>query len=165
MPGHSIFGWSYPPGCSGPPDDMPEGSPLVDELLGALEDAGVPTEINDKIVKMVEVWETERDRQLDESMQAEYEKEGKVYSSYPQYWERTQPMEPKTPESIESHADKYKDGIWREYSLQELGNWVHLLAKRSAHRTEPAKILKDLTDAQNYLNMMQAHLDALQAVA
>lgn len=21
---HSIFGWSYPPGCSGPPEDPPE---------------------------------------------------------------------------------------------------------------------------------------------
>jgi hypothetical protein len=23
---HSVFGWSYPPGCSGPPDDPPEKS-------------------------------------------------------------------------------------------------------------------------------------------
>ena len=68
--------------------------------------------------------------------------------------------EAKAPESIERYKEEYVDGTWRRYSLQELGNWVHLLAKRATHRTNPAKWKKDLTDAQNYLNMMQAHLDA-----
>jgi len=75
-------------------------------------------------------------------------------------WERTEEMEPKTPESIKAHQDKYKDGIWREHSLLELGMWVHLFIKRSAHRTDPAKAAKDVRDAQNHLDMMQAHIDA-----
>jgi hypothetical protein len=68
---------------------------------------------------------------------------------------------PKTPVSILSHAPDYKDRSWEDYEFQELGNWVHLFAKRSEHRVNPAKLAKDLTDAQNYLNMMQAKLDAL----
>lgn len=71
-------------------------------------------------------------------------------------------MEIKTPESIKEHQTKYIEGIWKEYSLYELGWWVHLLAKRSQHRVDATKRDKDLTDAQNYLNMMQSHLDALR---
>lgn len=64
-----------------------------------------------------------------------------------------------TPYQILEHADKYKRGAWRDYSLMELGNWVHLLVKRALHRDNPAKRNKDLDDAQNYLHMMQAHID------
>ena len=65
----------------------------------------------------------------------------------------------KTPESIQSHASDYKNGSWEGYSIDELGHWVHLLVKRSQHRIDPAKAAKDLDDAQNYLNMIQAHID------
>ena len=68
-----------------------------------------------------------------------------------------------TPESIIPHAPKYNDRAWEQYSLQELGNWVHLFAKRATHRTDADKRAKDLTDAQNYLDMMQAHLNDLRA--
>ena len=53
-----IFGWSYPPGCSGPPDDKP-ASELVENVLELLEEAGVPDAINDEVVKLIEEWETE----------------------------------------------------------------------------------------------------------
>ena len=66
-----------------------------------------------------------------------------------------------TPETIKSHAADYVDRSWEDYEFQELGNFVHLLAKRAGHRANPAKLAKDLTDAQNYLYMMQAKLDAL----
>jgi len=69
----------------------------------------------------------------------------------------------KTPEAILSHAPDYKDKIWQQYSLQELGNWVHLFAKRATHRANPEKRAKDIDDAQNYLLMMQAHLDELKS--
>jgi len=65
----------------------------------------------------------------------------------------------KTPDSIEEHQPKYKSSAWKEYTLQELGMWVHLFVKRAKHRKDTQKRAKDLTDAQNYLNMMQAHLD------
>jgi len=68
-------------------------------------------------------------------------------------------MKPKTPNSILKHRDKYIDGSWRDYSLQELGNFVHNLAKRSQNRANLYGKEKDLEDAQNYLNMMQAHID------
>lgn len=64
-----------------------------------------------------------------------------------------------TPESIVPHEPKYTDKAWQQYTLAELGQWVHLLHKRAGHRADPAKRAKDLEDAQNYLHMMQAWLD------
>lgn len=70
--------------------------------------------------------------------------------------------EARLPESCVEHQAKYHTNSWQAYTLQELGMWVHLFAKRAAHRTQLEKKKKDLTDAQNYLDMMQSHLDALQ---
>jgi hypothetical protein len=67
-----------------------------------------------------------------------------------------------TPKSIVEHNKDYKDNAWQQYTIEELGNWVHLLAKRATHRTDIAKRFKDLTDAQNYLNMIQEHLNSLK---
>jgi hypothetical protein len=64
--------------------------------------------------------------------------------------------------SIEQHAADYKANAWDQYTLQELGAWVHLLAKRAEHRDNAEKRAKDLYDAQNYLNMMQEKLSALK---
>lgn len=66
-----------------------------------------------------------------------------------------------TPESLKSHERDYKPQAWDEYTLAELGWWVHLFAKRSQHRGNPEKQAKDLQDAHNYLDMMRAKLDAL----
>lgn len=67
----------------------------------------------------------------------------------------------KTPEAIKEHAPKYKDRAWEDYTFQELAGWVHLFSKRAKHRSPDAaeKIRKDITDAKNYLAMMQAKLD------
>lgn len=65
-----------------------------------------------------------------------------------------------TPESIRDRQLDYKDKAWEQYTPQELGNWVHLFLKRSQHRVDKEKAVKDITDAQNYLNMLQAHVDA-----
>ena len=64
-----------------------------------------------------------------------------------------------TPESITPHSGDCIGKTWQEYSLRELGCWVHLLAKRAEHRVGESLREKDLYDAQNYLNMMQAKLD------
>jgi hypothetical protein len=54
----SKFGWSYPPGCSGTPyDHEPPTSPLVESILASLEEAGVPAEVNDQVVRLIERWE------------------------------------------------------------------------------------------------------------
>jgi hypothetical protein len=65
-----------------------------------------------------------------------------------------------TPKSIEHHQADYKKAAWEQYSLQELGMWVHLFVKRAGHRDNTDKKVKDLHDAQNYLNMMQSHINA-----
>ena len=64
-----------------------------------------------------------------------------------------------TPEEIKKHSDKYINGSWRKYTFQELGDFIHLLTKRAAHRTEREKAQKDLDDARNYLVMMLSKLD------
>jgi len=78
-------------------------------------------------------------------------------------WERSQQAGAQMPASLATHQGKYREGAWEEYSFQELGSWVHLLATRATHRTDAAKCAKDLEDAQNYLHIMQAKLTALTA--
>jgi hypothetical protein len=69
---------------------------------------------------------------------------------------------PPTPESIQPHQKDYHANAWDQYSLQELGHWVHLLAKRALHRSNREKAKKDIYDARNYLQMMQAKLTAAE---
>lgn len=64
-----------------------------------------------------------------------------------------------TPATISAHDSKFKTDAWKEYTPAELGAWVSLLVKRASHRASPEKAGKDLTDAQNYLDMLQAHVD------
>lgn len=59
---------------------------------------------------------------------------------------------------IEKHKEDYKEEIWKNYSLQELGMWVHLFHKRSLHRDNEEKARKDLYDAKNYLWMIEQNL-------
>lgn len=66
------------------------------------------------------------------------------------------------PTACEEHQPKYKEGAWEDYTLAELGGIVAFFAKRSTHRDCCEKKAKDLTDAQNYLDMMQAKLDELK---
>ena len=52
------------------------------------------------------------------------------------------------------HAKDYKPQIWNTYTAEELTQWVRLLVKRSQHRMAKKKMLKDLDDAKNYLQML-----------
>jgi hypothetical protein len=60
---------------------------------------------------------------------------------------------------LSAHEKDYQTNAWQDYTLQELGNFVHLLVKRADHRIDPVKRSKDLYDAQNYLDMMQEKLN------
>ena len=64
--------------------------------------------------------------------------------------------------SLKKHEIDYKQNAWENYSFQELGNWVHLLAMRALQRSTVEKKEKDLYDAQNYLNMMQTKLNGIK---
>jgi len=64
--------------------------------------------------------------------------------------------------NLDKHEVDYKENAWEQYTMQELGEWVHLLAKRAEHRGNPDKKDKDLYDAQNYLDMMQLKLNSLK---
>lgn len=68
--GHSVFGWSYPPGCSGPPEP-PEPSELVDTIWKLLEEAGLPEETNAQIAKLIEVWEAKKEADLNRAWEDE----------------------------------------------------------------------------------------------
>ena len=65
-------------------------------------------------------------------------------------------------EGKDYNAQDYVRDSWKDYSLQELGSMVHLFAKRAGHRRNSEKRVKDMYDAQNYLNMMQFQLDDLK---
>jgi hypothetical protein len=67
---------------------------------------------------------------------------------------------PETPAEIMPHANKYIPDAWRDYTVQELGQWVHLLHKRASHRADAEKKAKDIDDAKNYWRMIGKHLDA-----
>jgi hypothetical protein len=69
-----------------------------------------------------------------------------------------------TPEQIKKHAHKYKEGTWKNYTYEELAQWVNLLTMRASHRTQFEKSQKDLDDANNYLEMLKAKF-AEQAIA
>lgn len=66
------------------------------------------------------------------------------------------------PESLVPHEPDFKPNAWEGFTYCELGWWVHLLTARAVHRSNKEKMRKDLYDAQNYLTMMQAKLDALK---
>jgi len=59
-----------------------------------------------------------------------------------------------TPDKIKKHASRFKGGTWRDYTLEELAQWVTLLIRRASHRSEIEMVHKDLDDAENYLDMM-----------
>lgn len=59
---------------------------------------------------------------------------------------------------IAEHQADYKPEIWRQYSICELGNWVHNFNKRATHRVNEEKTRKDLYDAKNYLWMIEENL-------
>lgn len=63
---------------------------------------------------------------------------------------------------ISKHEDDYKNNAWKEYSMLELGLWVHLLYKRAGHRQNKEKMKKDIYDAKNYLTMMEEKLSELE---
>lgn len=71
-------------------------------------------------------------------------------------------MKTEMPVSLAAHQPDYRENAWDEYTIAELGQFVHLLAKRATHRANPEKRAKDLLDAQNYLNVLQAKLDAIK---
>lgn len=64
---------------------------------------------------------------------------------------------------IESHAADYTSTSpapyhLNDYTFSELGNAVNHFAKRAGHRVPGPKQVKDLTDAKNYLGMMEIKL-------
>ena len=70
-----------------------------------------------------------------------------------------------TPDGCVQHQPDYVSQAWEQYSLLELGMWVHLLTKRAEHRSNPDKRAKDLHDAENYLAMMQAKMTEIKSKA
>ena len=65
-----------------------------------------------------------------------------------------------TAAGLAAHKADHKPQAWEAYAVDEHGQWVHLLSKRAEHRDNEEKKAKDLHDAQNYLDMMQARLNA-----
>jgi len=66
----------------------------------------------------------------------------------------------KTPDSIKSISENFVDNSWKNYTIAELGQWIYLLIKRANLETNKLKASNDIMLAQNYLNMIQVHVDA-----
>ena len=64
----------------------------------------------------------------------------------------------------ETHSLDYKPGSWTDYTIEELGQFVHLLTKRAKHHTNSDEIAKDLYAAYSYLDMMRAKVQAVQSL-
>lgn len=64
--------------------------------------------------------------------------------------------------TIGNHEHDYQSAAWQQYTMAELGQWVHLLTTRAGHRSNADKRKKDLYDARNYWSMMGAILDAME---
>lgn len=57
----SVFGSSYPPGCSGGPyDGVTDPSALQETVLELLESAGIDTSTNDQIMTLIEAGEVRK---------------------------------------------------------------------------------------------------------
>lgn len=61
----NVFGWNYPPGCSGPPEDDVYMSALQEDIWGILEKAGMPDELIEKIDTIIYDWQTAKLRNED----------------------------------------------------------------------------------------------------
>ncbi len=85
----------------------------------------------------------------------------KFMGIFPNVRERSETM-PSTPPELLEHFAEWQDGTWRDYTISELGDWVHLLHKRATHRITASKRLKDLEDARNYWIMIGSWLDSAE---
>ncbi len=69
---------------------------------------------------------------------------------------------PNLEETIPSTPDESQNDAWRDFTIEELGQLVHLLVKRAHHRSSQAECLKDLEDARNYWRMIGSRIDFLE---
>jgi hypothetical protein len=81
--GHSVFGWSYPPGCSGPPGDDYVPSKESEEAYVLLENAEVDQGIIDKVCEIVDRL---ADRQCAECIRRQNEAEAKFDAEMTEVW-------------------------------------------------------------------------------
>lgn len=108
----------------------------------------------------------DRDREADAAFDwifaSGFEFLGKSFSLFPP--RRPLPMpapsQPQLPPSCADHQPKFKPNVWRDYTVAELGAWVGLFLKRATHRTQQQDAARDLDNAQNYFDMIQAHINA-----
>ena len=115
---------------------MSEG--LQQDLINFLDGYAVDRDVIDSVVSEISDWQDEQEA-----------------IEYDDFLEE--------PAELSEHSTKYNDNAWRDYTVAELGMFVHLLVKRAEHRADIEKKTKDLNDAQNYLRMMQAHITAMRA--
>lgn len=59
----------------------------------------------------------------------------------------------------EKNEKDYKEEAWKQYTPEELSQWVSLLSKRATHRANKKKAAKDIADAKSYLEMLGEKLE------
>jgi hypothetical protein len=64
-------------------------------------------------------------------------------------------MQPKTHKILRTHSSKWVGAAYTEYTAPELGNAVGFFAKTSTMRATREGALKDIQDAENYLQLLR----------
>ena len=83
------FGWSYPPGCNGPPEE-PDMDPRVEEVWAMLEDAGVSENVIADVCQIIEQLAIEADakKECDKCLERYAQEEIKAQQDLEKYWDK-----------------------------------------------------------------------------
>lgn len=66
------------------------------------------------------------------------------------------------PDMVPSKPQQISQETFNYYTIVELGNLIHLLAKRAMQHHDRDRVKVDLYNAQYYLNIMQAKLNSIK---
>jgi hypothetical protein len=82
------FGWSYPAGCSGPPEE-PDIDPRVEEIWGILERAGVSEETIEQVNEIAEqlAIDADKNRECPRCIERWIKEEQQAEKDLEKYWD------------------------------------------------------------------------------
>jgi hypothetical protein len=88
------FGWSYPPGCSGPPEE-PDMDPHSEEVWGILEKAGVNEDVIQQVCDIVEQLSIAASQECKHCLERYAADELKAQEDLEKYWAELDTRQPR----------------------------------------------------------------------
>lgn len=127
----SMFGWSYPAGCSGPPD-APEPDPWSAEIGEMLANVEIEQDVIDRVVKIVSKLAAETLRACPVCEKAAVEREIEADKAAEEYWNQPQlPGNLSTPNFVD--IDLYAPATQTTSELDLLRDQVDRLEAKRAY--------------------------------